>query len=153
MSLKPTLIHFVKRAIRFVTFLIIANVLTHYLLISNALQFSGIVKYSLISFITLGKSTLSLVSFAKYEWFEEWKDDKVNNRAPEYKELKQIFIDSILEVLMDIFPKITRDKVFFMNLSLLYILWRFIANGILCRLSLSLVQYALLQFVCIKYFT
>ncbi|KAF3846061.1 hypothetical protein F7725_003139 [Dissostichus mawsoni] len=58
-----------------------------------------------------GKSTLSLVSFAKYEWFEEWKDDKVNNRAPEYKELKQIFIDSILEVLMDIFPKITRDKI------------------------------------------
>ncbi|KAL3053423.1 hypothetical protein OYC64_005876 [Pagothenia borchgrevinki] len=58
-----------------------------------------------------GKSTLSLVSFAKYEWFEEWKDDKVNNRAPEYKELKQIFVDSILEVLMDIFPKITRDKI------------------------------------------
>ncbi|KAJ4932534.1 hypothetical protein JOQ06_010952 [Pogonophryne albipinna] len=58
-----------------------------------------------------GKSTLSLVSFAKYEWFEEWKDDKVSNRAPEYKELKQIFIDSILEVLMDIFPKITRDKI------------------------------------------
>lgn len=54
---------------------------------------------------------MSLVSFAKYEWFEEWKDDKVTNRAPEYKELKQAFIDSILEVVMDVFPKITRDKV------------------------------------------
>ncbi|XP_078125690.1 all-trans-retinol 13,14-reductase [Sander vitreus] len=58
-----------------------------------------------------GKSTLSLVSFAKYEWFEEWKDDKVTNRAPDYKELKQAFIDSILEVVMDVFPKITRDKI------------------------------------------
>ncbi|XP_029292618.1 LOW QUALITY PROTEIN: all-trans-retinol 13,14-reductase-like [Cottoperca gobio] len=58
-----------------------------------------------------GKSTLSLVSFAKYEWFEEWKDCKVTNRGSHYKELKQMFIDSILEVVMDVFPKITRDKI------------------------------------------
>lgn len=58
-----------------------------------------------------GKSTVSLVSFANYSWFEEWKDAKVTNRAPEYKELKQAFIDSILEVVMDVFPKITRDKI------------------------------------------
>lgn len=58
-----------------------------------------------------GKSTVSLVSFANYKWFEEWKDGKVTNRAPEYKELKQAFIDSILEVVMDVFPKITRDKI------------------------------------------
>lgn len=58
-----------------------------------------------------GKSTLSLVSFANYKWFEEWKDGKVSNRGAEYKELKQAFIDSILEVVMDVFPKITREKV------------------------------------------
>uniref|UniRef100_A0A4W6FJX5 All-trans-retinol 13,14-reductase n=1 Tax=Lates calcarifer TaxID=8187 RepID=A0A4W6FJX5_LATCA len=58
-----------------------------------------------------GKSTLSLVSFANYEWFEEWKDGKVTNRGADYKELKQAFIDSILEVVMDVFPKITRDKI------------------------------------------
>lgn len=58
-----------------------------------------------------GKSTLSLVSFANYKWFEEWKDDKVNNRGAEYKELKQAFIDTCLETVMDIFPKITQDKV------------------------------------------
>ncbi|XP_056143931.1 all-trans-retinol 13,14-reductase-like [Lampris incognitus] len=58
-----------------------------------------------------GLSTLSLVSFANYKWFEEWKDAKVTNRGPDYKELKQIFIDSILEVVMDVFPKITRDKI------------------------------------------
>ncbi|XP_068606501.1 all-trans-retinol 13,14-reductase-like [Brachionichthys hirsutus] len=58
-----------------------------------------------------GKSTLSLVTLANYEWFEEWKDDKVTNRAPEYKELKRALIDSILEVVMEIFPKVTRDKI------------------------------------------
>lgn len=65
----------------------------------------------MFSLFTPGKSTLSLVSFAKYEWFEEWKDDKVNNRGAEYKELKQAFIDTCLDVVMDIFPKITQDKV------------------------------------------
>ncbi|XP_038151769.1 all-trans-retinol 13,14-reductase-like [Cyprinodon tularosa] len=58
-----------------------------------------------------GKSTLSLVSFAKYSWFEEWKDGKVTNRGGDYKELKQAFIDSALDVVMDVFPKITRDKI------------------------------------------
>ncbi|XP_032442578.1 all-trans-retinol 13,14-reductase-like isoform X2 [Xiphophorus hellerii] len=58
-----------------------------------------------------GKSTLSLVSFVKYSWFEEWKDDKVTNRGSDYKELKQAFIDSALDVVMDVFPKITRDKI------------------------------------------
>lgn len=68
-------------------------------------------KNCLIFFFTLGKSTLSLVTFAKYEWFEEWKDGKVTNRGRDYMELKQAFIDTILEVVMDVFPKITRDKV------------------------------------------
>lgn len=54
---------------------------------------------------------MSLVSFAEYEWFEEWKDDKVTNRGRDYKELKQAFIDSALQVVMDVFPNITRDKV------------------------------------------
>uniref|UniRef100_A0A3B5MHZ3 All-trans-retinol 13,14-reductase n=1 Tax=Xiphophorus couchianus TaxID=32473 RepID=A0A3B5MHZ3_9TELE len=58
-----------------------------------------------------GKSTLSLVSFVKYSWFEEWKDGKVTNRGSDYKELKQAFIDSALDVVMDVFPKITRDKI------------------------------------------
>ncbi|XP_051904338.1 all-trans-retinol 13,14-reductase [Hippocampus zosterae] len=58
-----------------------------------------------------GKSTLSLVSFANYDWFEEWKDDKVTNRGSDYKELKQAFTETALQVVLDIFPQITRDKV------------------------------------------
>ncbi|CAL8304525.1 unnamed protein product [Merluccius merluccius] len=62
-----------------------------------------------------GKSTLSLVSFAKYEWFEEWKDEKVTNRGPDYKDLKQTFINTALDVVMDVLPKITRDKIEFVD--------------------------------------
>lgn len=74
---------------------------------------------------------MSLVSFAKYEWFEEWKDDKATNRAHEYKELKQAFIDSILEVLLSIFPKITRDKVTFPSAAFCRLgALRFITNSV-----------------------
>lgn len=59
----------------------------------------------------VGKSTLSLVSFANYDWFEEWKDDKVTNRGSDYKELKQAFTETALQVVLDVFPQITRDKV------------------------------------------
>lgn len=58
----------------------------------------------------VGKSTLSVVSFAPYSWFEEWKDGKVQNRGAEYKELKATIMNSVLEVLTQIFPKI-KDRV------------------------------------------
>lgn len=57
-----------------------------------------------------GKSTLSVVSFAPYSWFEEWKDGKVKNRGDDYEELKETIINSVLELLTQIFPEI-KDKV------------------------------------------
>uniref|UniRef100_A0A672NST6 All-trans-retinol 13,14-reductase n=1 Tax=Sinocyclocheilus grahami TaxID=75366 RepID=A0A672NST6_SINGR len=57
-----------------------------------------------------GKSTVSVVSFANYAWFEEWKDDKVKNRSIDYKELKEAFINSILEAVTEIYPKI-KDRI------------------------------------------
>ncbi|XP_077069321.1 all-trans-retinol 13,14-reductase [Siphateles boraxobius] len=61
-----------------------------------------------------GKSTLTVVSFANYEWFEEWKDDKIKNRSTDYKELKQAFINNILEAVIEIFPKI-KDRIEFVD--------------------------------------
>ncbi|MBN3296500.1 RETST reductase, partial [Amia calva] len=61
-----------------------------------------------------GKSTLTLVSFANYKWFEEWKDGKVSKRGEDYKELKESFIKSILEVVVEIFPQI-KDKIEFVD--------------------------------------
>ncbi|XP_066498154.1 all-trans-retinol 13,14-reductase [Hoplias malabaricus] len=57
-----------------------------------------------------GKSTLTVVSFAPYSWFEEWKDDKVKNRGGDYKNLKETLTNSILEVVYQIFPK-TKDRI------------------------------------------
>lgn len=50
------------------------------------------------------------MSFAKYEWFEEWKDGKVTNRAPDYKELKEVFIQSVVDVVTQIYPNI-KDRI------------------------------------------
>ncbi|KAL6476691.1 hypothetical protein MHYP_G00151900 [Metynnis hypsauchen] len=61
-----------------------------------------------------GKSTLTVVSFAPYSWFEEWKDDKVKNRGADYKELKETLINSLLEVVYQIFPK-TKNKIEYMD--------------------------------------
>lgn len=50
------------------------------------------------------------MTFAPYSWFEEWKDEKVTNRGADYKELKQTIINSIMEVVFQIFPKV-KDRV------------------------------------------
>ncbi|MBN3287802.1 RETST reductase, partial [Polyodon spathula] len=53
-----------------------------------------------------GKSTVSLVTFARYEWFEEWKDERVNNRGEEYKKLKESFVKNLVDAATEIFPQI-----------------------------------------------
>lgn len=61
-----------------------------------------------------GKSTLSVVSFTPYSWFEEWKDEKVKNRGADYKELKASIINSVLEVVTEFFPKI-KNRIEYMD--------------------------------------
>ncbi|KAB5553715.1 hypothetical protein PHYPO_G00041840 [Pangasianodon hypophthalmus] len=61
-----------------------------------------------------GKSTMTVVSFAPYSWFEEWKDEKVKNRGVDYKELKATIINSVLEVVTQNFPKI-KDRIEYMD--------------------------------------
>lgn len=58
----------------------------------------------------VGKSTLAIVTFAKYEWFEEWKDEPVNKRGDAYEDLKKTFVDAVMEVVFKLYPNI-EDKV------------------------------------------
>uniref|UniRef100_A0AAR2K0H4 All-trans-retinol 13,14-reductase n=1 Tax=Pygocentrus nattereri TaxID=42514 RepID=A0AAR2K0H4_PYGNA len=53
-------------------------------------------------------------SFAPYSWFEEWKDDKVKNRGADYKELKETLLNSLLEMVYQVFPKI-KDRIKYMD--------------------------------------
>ncbi|XP_009076452.1 PREDICTED: all-trans-retinol 13,14-reductase, partial [Acanthisitta chloris] len=57
-----------------------------------------------------GKSTLAIVSFAKYEWFEEWKDKQVHKRGEDYEDLKKTFVDTIMEIVFKLYPGI-EDKI------------------------------------------
>ncbi|NXV87990.1 RETST reductase, partial [Calonectris borealis] len=57
-----------------------------------------------------GKSTLSVVTFAKYEWFEEWKDKQVNKRGDDYEELKMTFVDSVMQAVFKLYPRI-KDRI------------------------------------------
>ncbi|XP_074973526.1 all-trans-retinol 13,14-reductase isoform X1 [Phalacrocorax aristotelis] len=57
-----------------------------------------------------GKSTLAIVTFAKYEWFEEWKDKQVNKRGDDYERLKTTFVDTIMQVVFKLYPCI-EDRI------------------------------------------
>ncbi|NXU20504.1 RETST reductase, partial [Pardalotus punctatus] len=53
-----------------------------------------------------GKSTLAIVTFARYEWFEEWKDKQVHKRGDDYEELKKTFVDAIMQTVFKLYPRI-----------------------------------------------
>ncbi|NXM71265.1 RETST reductase, partial [Serilophus lunatus] len=53
-----------------------------------------------------GKSTLAIVTLARYEWFEEWKDKQVHKRGDDYEDLKKTFVDNIMESVIKLYPRI-----------------------------------------------
>uniref|UniRef100_A0A8C5TC23 All-trans-retinol 13,14-reductase n=1 Tax=Malurus cyaneus samueli TaxID=2593467 RepID=A0A8C5TC23_9PASS len=53
-----------------------------------------------------GKSTLAIVSFARYEWFEEWKDQQVHKRGDDYEDLKKTFVDAVMQTVIKLYPRI-----------------------------------------------
>ncbi|XP_069475035.1 all-trans-retinol 13,14-reductase-like [Ambystoma mexicanum] len=58
-----------------------------------------------------GKSSLTILTLVRYEWFDEWKDFKVQKRGAEYEELKKTFADAMMETVMQHFPKICEKVV------------------------------------------
>uniref|UniRef100_A0A8C3LU49 All-trans-retinol 13,14-reductase n=1 Tax=Chrysolophus pictus TaxID=9089 RepID=A0A8C3LU49_CHRPC len=57
-----------------------------------------------------GKSTLSIITMAKYEWFEEWKDKPVHKRGDAYEDVKKTFVDAVMQTVFKLYPHI-EDKV------------------------------------------
>ncbi|NWV12932.1 RETST reductase, partial [Ptilonorhynchus violaceus] len=53
-----------------------------------------------------GKSTVVVFTFARYEWFEEWKDKQVHKRGDDYEELKKTFVDAIMQTVLKLYPRI-----------------------------------------------
>ncbi|KFU83575.1 Putative all-trans-retinol 13,14-reductase, partial [Chaetura pelagica] len=61
-----------------------------------------------------GQSTLAVVTFAKYEWFEEWKDKQVHKRGDDYEELKKTFVDTIMQSVFKLYPRI-EDRIEYLS--------------------------------------
>ncbi|TXH05927.1 MAG: NAD(P)/FAD-dependent oxidoreductase [Nevskiaceae bacterium] len=63
-----------------------------------------------------GKSTVEVITLAKYEWFEQWADQTWNQRGEEYEALKQHFMTQMLEGLFRQMPQL-RDRLDYCELS------------------------------------
>ncbi|CDQ80805.1 unnamed protein product [Oncorhynchus mykiss] len=63
-----------------------------------------------------GKSCMTLLTMAKFEWFEDWKDTKINKRGPDYEDLKMSMAKELLDWALVVFPQL-RDKVVYMEAS------------------------------------
>ncbi|XP_013771310.1 putative all-trans-retinol 13,14-reductase [Pundamilia nyererei] len=57
-----------------------------------------------------GKSCMTLLTMARYEWFEEWEGTKLGKRGQDYVDLKNSMAQELLEWALTIFPNL-RDKV------------------------------------------
>ncbi|XP_034751061.1 all-trans-retinol 13,14-reductase-like [Etheostoma cragini] len=57
-----------------------------------------------------GKSCMTLLTMARYEWFQEWEETKLGNRGQDYLDLKNSMAQEMLDWALTIFPQL-RDKV------------------------------------------
>ncbi|XP_068193389.1 all-trans-retinol 13,14-reductase-like [Antennarius striatus] len=57
-----------------------------------------------------GKSCMTLLTMARYEWFEEWEGTKLGKRGEDYLDLKNSMAQELVDWAIKIFPQL-RDKV------------------------------------------
>ncbi|XP_077360739.1 all-trans-retinol 13,14-reductase-like [Festucalex cinctus] len=57
-----------------------------------------------------GKSCMTLLTMARYEWFEEWEGTKIGRRGQDYLDLKNGMSQELLKWAITIFPQL-QDKV------------------------------------------
>lgn len=53
---------------------------------------------------------MTLLTMARYEWFEEWEGTKLGKRGQDYLDLKNGMAQELLDWALTIFPQL-RDKV------------------------------------------
>lgn len=53
---------------------------------------------------------MTLLTMARYEWFEEWKETKLGKRGQDYLDLKNSMAQELLNWALTVFPQL-RDKV------------------------------------------
>uniref|UniRef100_H3D0Q1 Amine oxidase domain-containing protein n=1 Tax=Tetraodon nigroviridis TaxID=99883 RepID=H3D0Q1_TETNG len=61
-----------------------------------------------------GKSCMTLLTMARYEWFEEWEGTKLGKRGQNYLDLKNNMAQELLDWALMVFPQL-KDKVVMMD--------------------------------------
>ncbi|XP_062342203.1 all-trans-retinol 13,14-reductase-like [Osmerus eperlanus] len=61
-----------------------------------------------------GKSCMTLLTMARFEWFEEWQDTSMSRRGQDYLELKMAMAHELLDWALHIFPQL-QNKVTFLD--------------------------------------
>ncbi|XP_054032835.1 all-trans-retinol 13,14-reductase-like [Dryobates pubescens] len=61
-----------------------------------------------------GRSCMTILTMARYEWFEEWAGTRVKHRGPDYQSYKMAIARQLLERALQRFPHL-RDKVEFLE--------------------------------------
>jgi len=62
------------------------------------------------------KSTCCIITESKYEWFEEWKNERIRHRSEAYQALKDQFSGRLLDTLFSLYPHL-KDKVDYVDVS------------------------------------
>ncbi|GCC28487.1 all-trans-retinol 13,14-reductase-like [Chiloscyllium punctatum] len=57
-----------------------------------------------------GKSNMVIVTLAQYEWFEEWKDERVKKRGEDYENFKMDIARRLLDRVTEYFPQL-KDRI------------------------------------------
>ncbi|XP_078079080.1 all-trans-retinol 13,14-reductase-like [Mustelus asterias] len=63
-----------------------------------------------------GNSCMTILTMARYEWFEDWKDRKVKNRGTDYENLKMAIARKLINWALDIFPQL-KDKIVYIEVA------------------------------------
>lgn len=70
-------------------------------------------------YLPAGKSCMTLLTMARYEWFEEWEGTKLGKRGQDYIDLKNSMAQELLDWALTIFPQL-QDKVCSFSASLFW---------------------------------
>lgn len=60
--------------------------------------------------IFLGRSTITIVSFAPYSWFQEWVNKPVKKRGQEYDSLKNALGQQLVDQVVHLYPQLKVGK-------------------------------------------
>jgi len=63
-----------------------------------------------------GKSTCAIITVAPYEWFENWKDEKVMHRGDDYQGLKMAIGRQLWNQVCELFPQL-EDKLEYLDVG------------------------------------